>query len=73
MAIDASKKYEINFLPRTMIKLEIEDVEKDTRVQYIAKPLVIAKPKTFFQKYGPYIAIAVSFGMQVRSFGRGHV
>ena len=56
-----------------MIKLELEEVEKDTRVQYIAKPLVIAKPKTFFQKYGPYIAIAVSFGMQVRSFGRGHV
>ena len=45
--------------------MEVEDVEKDERVIYIAKPIVINKPKTFFQKYGPYIAIAVSFGMQV--------
>ena len=48
-----------------MIKVEIEDVEKDERIIYVAKPIAITKQRTFFQKYGPYIAIAVSFGMQV--------
>lgn len=63
--MDASKKFEITVVHATLIKVEVEDVEKDERVIYVAKPIVINKQKTFFQKYGPYIAIAVSFGMQV--------
>lgn len=65
MAVDASKKFEITVVHATMIKVEIEDVEKDERIIYVAKPIAITKQRTFFQKYGPYIAIAVSFGMQV--------
>ena len=63
--MDASKKFKITVVHATLIKVEVEDVEKDERIIYVAKPIVINKQKTFFQKYGPYIAIAVSFGMQV--------
>ena len=42
--MDASKKFEITVVHATLIKVEVEDVEKDARVIYVAKPIVINKP-----------------------------
>ena len=50
-----------------MIKFQVDLKDSDERVILMGKKIVVAKPKTFFQKYGTYFAVGLAMVVQVGS------
>ena len=50
-----------------MIKFQVDLKDSDERVILMGKKIVVAKPKTFFQKYGTYFAVGLAIVVQVGS------
>lgn len=53
-----------------MLKFQVDLKDSDERVILMGKKIIVAKPKTFFQKYGTYFAVGLAMVIQVGSLGR---